>query len=191
MSDDPTKGASLTLRQQRFVAEYPVDLDAKAAAIRAGYVPGKAQATGAALLRMPAIAEAIEKALAMRKDQTRVTADRVIEEYARIAFADIRHFLDWGPNGEVTLRPRETLSEWDAGAIADIEPPGGNGKGARLKLHDKKAALDALARHLGLFDPRARAASADLAIDGKDPRDVLRERLLRLVKKDGNGQADG
>jgi phage terminase small subunit len=186
MSDDPKKRARLTPRQRRFAAEYPVDLNAKEAAVRAGYTPGKAQAMAARLLRHPAIAAAMEPALAARKEETRVTADRVIEGYARIAFADIRHFLDWGSDGDVTLRPKESLSDWDAGAIADIEPPGSNGKAARLRLHDKKAALDALARHLGLFDQKARAVPSDLAIDGKDPREVLRERLLRLVKKGGN-----
>jgi phage terminase small subunit len=185
MSDDSTKEASLTPRQQRFVEEYPIDLNAKEAAIRAGYAPAKAQTMAVRLLRLPAVKEAVERALAARSDQARVTADRVIEAYARIAFADLRHFFDWGPEG-ATLRPKEALSEWDAGAIAEIELPGANGKGARLRLHDKKAALDALARHLGLFDPKPRATPSELTIDGKDPREVLRERLLRLVKKSAN-----
>lgn len=185
MSDISGRRVRLTPREQRFVAEYTTDLDARAAAIRAGYPQDQARNMGADLLRRPAIAAAVQATLRARREQVRVTADRVIEEYARIAFADLRHFLDWGPNG-VSLRPKEALSAWDAGAIAEIELPGPNGKAARLRLHDKKAALDALARHLGLFDSLARTASSDLAIDGKDPREVLRERLLRLVKKDGN-----
>jgi len=185
MTENPDQAAEFTAREQRFLAEYPVDLDPKAAAIRAGYPSAKAQEIATRLLRKPAIAAAIERMLAARRQQRCVTADRVIEEYARIAFADLRHFLDWGPNG-VTLRPKESLDDWAAGAIAAIEPPGANGKGGRLRLHDKKAALDALARHLGLFSPQAHAASDEPSIDGRDPREVLRERLLRLVKKRGD-----
>ena len=184
MNEDPDQTAELTVREQRFLAEYPVDLDPKAAAIRAGYPTGQAQAIATRLLSKPAIAAAIERMLTARQQQRRVTADRVIEEYARIAFADLRHFLDWGPKG-VSLRAKESLDDWQTGAIAAIEPPGANGKGARLRLHDKKAALDALARHFGLFSPQARSASDEPTIDGRDPREVLRERLLRLVKKNG------
>jgi phage terminase small subunit len=183
-SDDTNDPEELTPREQRFLAEYAIDLNPTEAALRSGSPSAKAQAVAASLLRKPAVAAAAQRLLAARQQQRRVTADRVIEEYARIAFADLRDFLDWGPKG-VTLRAKEHLNDWQTGAIADIEPPGANGKGARLRLHDKKAALDALARHLGLFR-RSDQPAEEPAIDGRDPREVLRERLLRLVKKSGD-----
>lgn len=183
-SDDPNNPERLTPRERRFLEEYAIDFDPAEAALRSGATPVTAQAVAASLLRKPAIAAAAQRLVAARQQQRRVTADRVIEEYARIAFADLRDFLDWGPEG-VTLRAKEHLNDWQAGAIADIEPPGANGKGARLRLHDKKAALDALARHLGLFRPTDQPAESP-TIDGRDPREVLRERLLRLVKKGGD-----
>jgi phage terminase small subunit len=164
-SDDTNDPEELTPREQRFLEEYAIDFNPTEAALRSGST----------------LAAAAQGLVVARQQQRRVTADRVIEEYARIAFADLRDFLDWGPNG-VTLRAKEHLSDWQAGAIADIEPPGANGKGARLRLHDKKAALDALARHLGLFRPTDQPAEGP-TIDGRDPREVLRERLLRLAKK--------
>lgn len=182
MTDDPIDAPRLAPRHRRFVDEYLVDLNAKDAAIRAGYTPARASAVAARLLRRPAIAAAIDKARALRSQGMSVTADRVLEEYARIAFADFRNLFDWGPQG-VTLRPKEMLSDVDAAAIASIELPATNGRGGKLRLHDKKAALDKLARHLGLFDPKARDVAAVPTIDGQDPRDVLRERLMRLVKK--------
>lgn len=185
MSSDDTKDPEkLTPREQRFLEEYAIDFDPTEAALRSGATSAKAQAIGAGLLRKPAVAAAAQRLVAARQQQRRVTADRVIEEYARIAFADPRDFFDWGPKG-VTLRAKEHLTDWQAGAIADIEPPGANGKGARLRLHDKKAALDALARHLGLFRPQDKPAE-EPAVEGRDPREVLRERLLRLAKKNGD-----
>ncbi len=81
-----------------------------------------------------------------------------------------------------SLAAKEKLSDADAGAIHEVQP---NGKGAKLKLYDKQAALDRLARHLGLFDPHARLSPQDQTVDGKAARDELRERLMRHFKKAG------
>ena len=170
----------LTPCHRRFVEEYLVDLNAMQAASRAGYA-GKG---GGMLLRRPAIAAAIEQAFSAREEKARITSDRVLQEYGRMAFANMRDFADWGPSG-VTLRPKSDLSEADAAAVAEIVPSGSNGKGGRIKLYDKKAALDALARHLGLFDPKARLGNQDRSAAGDEARRVLRERILKLMKRSG------
>jgi len=172
-------------RQQKFVELYVVDLNGTQAVIGAGYRARNAAGSAVALLRRPEIAAAVEKALAARREKTRITGDRVLAEYGHIAFADIRNFAEWGPEG-VTLRDKKELSAADAAAIADIQPSNGNGKGARIKLYDKKAALDALARHLGLFDPRVAQGKEDKTVNGRDARAVLRERIMKLMRK-GNG----
>jgi len=64
-----------------------------------------------------------------------------------------------------------------------VQPNGKDGKGGRLKLYDKKAALDSLARHLGLFDAHRRLGPTDQTVDGKAARAELRERLMRHFKK--------
>jgi len=171
-------------RQRRFVAEYLVDLNARRAASRAGFRSANA---GSRLLRRPGIADAIAGAEAEHAARRHVTADRVLEEYARIAFADMRSFVDWGPKG-VRLRDNKTLTEWDAGAIATVEPPRGNGKTGRLKLYDKQAALETLARHTGLVDPKRPARPTDFRQAGRDARAVLVERLKRLARSDTEPQ---
>lgn len=182
--------ARLRRQHQNFVDEYLVDLDAKSAAIRAGYAPRSAHANSYKLLRRPDIAAAVEQALAARKDKARLTGDRVLQEYGRMAFANMRDFADWGPDG-ITWHPKRVLSEEDGAAISELQGNADNSKIAKLKLYDKKAALDALARHLGLFDPKARMSKPDQTIDGRDARAVLRERLLRLAGKGGKGNGSG
>ena len=179
------KPRPLRPRQQKFVELYVVDLNGAQAAIGAGYRARNASGSAVTLLRRPEIAEAVEKALAARREKTRISGDRVLAEYGHIAFADIRNFAEWGPEG-VTLRDKKELSAADAAAIADIQPSNGNGRGARIKLYDKKAALDALARHLGLFDPRVAHGKEDKTVNGRDARAVLRERIMKLMRK-GNG----
>jgi phage terminase small subunit len=184
--------APIRLRRQyqRFVDEYLLDLDAKNAAIRAGYGERNAHANSYRLLRRPDIAAAVEQALAARQAKTRLTGDRVLAEYGRMAFANMRDFAEWGPHG-ITWRPNKLLAEEEGAAIAELQGNADNSKIAKLKLYDKKAALDALARHLGLFDPKARMSKPDQTIDGREAREVLRERLLRLARRGGNGNGSG
>lgn len=65
-------------RQQRFVEEYLVDLNATQAAIRAGYSAKTANEQGAQLLAKLSIQEAIEAAKAKRSERTAVTAEDVV-----------------------------------------------------------------------------------------------------------------
>ncbi|MCZ6860512.1 MAG: terminase small subunit, partial [Alphaproteobacteria bacterium] len=78
----------MTPRQRRFVEEYLVDLNATGAAKRAGYTVRSASDHGYRLLRNPAIAAAVAKAQNKRAARTRVSADRVVTELAKVAFGD-------------------------------------------------------------------------------------------------------
>lgn len=143
---------TLTDRQARFVLEYLVDLNATQAVIRAGYSKSGARQEGARLLSNAGIAAAIQEQQDARAARTLVTADRVVREYARVAFSDLRRFTGWGPDG---MRPvaSSDLSEDDGAAVAEVSAaPGEFGPTLKFKLYDKVKALDALGRHLGL-DP--------------------------------------
>jgi phage terminase small subunit len=156
-------GTRLTAKQCLFVGEYLVDLNATQAAIRAGYSAQTARQTGSENLSKPYIAAEIERALAARGGITRT---RLIEELARIAFSDIGKVVTWGPEAVVIQAPesgvaikrmenRITLLDSDKieddvrGAVAEISQ-GANGA-LHVKMHDKVAALDKLARVLGMY----------------------------------------
>lgn len=68
----------LTDKQQRFVEEYLIDLNATQAAIRAGYSENTARAIGAENLTKPDIAAAIAALKADRSERTEVSADYVL-----------------------------------------------------------------------------------------------------------------
>ena len=85
---------SLTAKQQCFVAEYLVDLNATQAAIRAGYSEKTARAMGHENLTKPDIEEAIAEALKERRLRTEITQDRVLEELAAIGFAEVPEETD-------------------------------------------------------------------------------------------------
>jgi len=79
----------LTAKQDRFVEEYLVDLNATQAALRAGYSEKTARSIGAENLSKPDIEKAIADALEARRLRTEITQDRVLEELAAIAFAPL------------------------------------------------------------------------------------------------------
>ena len=80
-------------RQEQFVAEYLVDLNATQAAIRAGYSEKTARQQGARLLSNVYIQAAIAQARQEQQQRTQVTADSVVKEAALIAFADARELV--------------------------------------------------------------------------------------------------
>ena len=150
----------LTPKQKRFVDEYLIDLNATQAAIRAGYSPKTANEQGARLLANVSIAQTIQKAMQDREQRTEITQDRVLQEYARLAFYDPRKLFQ--PDG--TPKPIEALDDDTAAALAglevreEFEGAGENrafvGYTKKYKLANKLGALDCLAKHLGLFEPK-------------------------------------
>ena len=138
---------ALTARQARFVAEYLIDLNATQAAIRAGYSKRTSEQQGFQLLKKTSVAEAIQAAQANRANRTQISQDRVLTELARIGFSDLRKAVSW-VGDTVQLTDSSTLDDDTALALSEVSQ-GPNG--IKIKMHDKLAALDKLARHLGMF----------------------------------------
>jgi len=168
-----------TSKQRRFVDEYLIDLNGTQAAIRAGYSPRTANEQAARFLANPAIQDDIQKAQAERSKRTEITADAVLNEYAKIAFANMSDFAHW--NGEsVILEDSEIL---DRNKTAAVESVSKTKNGINIKLHSKLAALDALAKHLGL------AAPTDIKLSGSvEITNVFKELAsLQAVGDETNG----
>ena len=151
--------AGLNAKQARFVDEYLIDLNATQAAIRAGYSEKTAYSMGQRLLKHVEIAKAITEAKAARSERTEITQDMVLREYAKIGFADIRKAVRWGavPEGRdengnaewpVELVPSMDMDDDTAAAISEVSL---TAQGIKIKMNDKKGALDSIAKHLGMF----------------------------------------
>ena len=139
-----------------------MDLNAAQAAIRAGYSRKRAGEQGRRLRNSPEIREAVAAAQAERAERTGVSADRVVEELAKIAFSDLRDVMVWGPDG-VSLKDSTTLTEAQAALVAEVVE--GSGKTLRIKRHDKVKALELLGRHIGMFREKVETElSGDVAL---------------------------
>lgn len=141
----------MTEKQKRFAEEYLIDLNASAAAIRAGYSPDSAGNIGSENLKKPEIKAYIERAMAERSKRTGITADRVLGELAKIAFCSLADLTD------ETGALLDGVSRDDMAAVAAIktrEIPTRGGKiivEREIRMADKIKALELCGKHVGLF----------------------------------------
>lgn len=159
----------MTPKQEAFVREYLIDLNATQAAIRAGYSERTARQAGFENLTKPDIAEAIAKAQEERAKRTDITADWVLRTLATEKEADLADLYD----AEGRLKP---VNEWPmvfrtgiVVGVESLEEYEGAGKDRRLigftrkvKLSDRIKHLELIGKHvnvqafreqLGLSDP--------------------------------------
>ncbi|WP_218916364.1 terminase small subunit [Eikenella longinqua] len=134
---DEKVGEKMTPKQERFVEEYLVDLNATQAAIRAGYSEQTARQIGAQNLSKLVIQQAIEAARNKRSERVELTQDEVVRDLRELRDicmgrkpVRITEVVKNAQLGEVTAREVEVYA---------LEPTGA-GK-----------ALDLLGKHLGMF----------------------------------------
>lgn len=170
----------MTPKRATFIREYLTDLNATQAAIRAGYSKRTAALIGAENLKKPYVAEAIRIAMAERAAKTEITAERVLRELAKIGFANMDNFMKLTPDGSAVL-DFSNLTPEQAAAISEItveEFMDGAGEEARpvrrvkFKLHDKRAALVDIGRHLGMFNDKL-----TLKGDAENPLTILVQQM--------------
>ena len=89
-----------------------------------------------------------------RSERTEISQDRVLAEYAKLAFLDPRRFYD--ETG--ALKPVHLLDADVAAALVGVDVVDSFDKEnqsttttKKVKFVDKKGALDSVARHLGMF----------------------------------------
>ena len=146
----------MTPKQEAFVREYLIDLNATQAAIRAGYSVKAAKEQASRLLTNANVASAVEKALAARSDRTFINADYVLNRLVEIDKMDVLDIM----SDDMALKPvsewppiwRQYLSGFDVAEMFE-------GKGEeremvgilkKIKWPDKVKNLELLGKHVGV-----------------------------------------
>lgn len=141
----------LTPKQERFCAEYPQDLNATKAAIRAGYSRKTARQMGSENLSKPYILEKITYQQKKALDQAEIKAADVLRELEKVAFSNIKDYLDI-KRGRLEIKDLKKLSDEQLAAVAEIsETVSQHGGTIRFKLYDKLKALKDLGLRFGIF----------------------------------------
>jgi phage terminase small subunit len=158
-------GRKLTPLKQRFCQEYIVDLNGTKAWIRAGGSKVGAKSRASESLADPRVVELVASLQKKVADKIEVNATRVIEELAKMAFANMGDYITSEGNLSIS---KLTRSEWAAVQEYIVDKTGGSGDGERkaiqrirFKLADKIAALELLGKHLKLFTDKVELTSDD------------------------------
>lgn len=222
---------TLTPRRAAFVREYLVDLNATAAAQRAGYSKATANREGTRLLSNAVVSAAIRAAKAARAERLEITTDAVLRQFWTLANADPTELTEYRRTccrycyGEAhewqeteieqekrraaaleAFGKRKNGKPTDVFAFDELGGTGYNGRrepledcpkcdglgverlviadtrklspaarrlfagvkqtkdGLEVKMHDQLAALNSVARHLGMFDEKREAATDPAAM---------------------------
>lgn len=145
---------ALNERQQRFVEEYLIDLNATQAAIRAGYSAKTAKQQGQRLLTNVDVSEALAGAKMDRSERTRVDADWLLHRLSLEAEADMADLYDDAGK----IKPvREWPLIWRQGLVAGVETVrerGGDDDAIsfvdKVKISDRAKRLELIGRHIGV-----------------------------------------
>lgn len=151
----------MTPKQQRFVDEYLIDLNATAAYKRAGYrAKGHvAEAAASRMLRNVEVRRAVADAQKARAQRTARKADEVLEELAAVAFSDIGDVIDFSGDA-FRLKKSDDIPEPARRALQTVKTRRyrqrrGNEavevEVTEYRFWPKMDALDKLGQHLGLW----------------------------------------
>lgn len=183
-SDEMSDRKKLTPKQERFVAEYLIDLNATQAAIRCGYSQKTANREGSRLLSNADIQAAIDLAKQERTERVQIDADYVLRRLYEMAEADRADLYD--DNGNL-LPTKEWPEVWRKGMVTGIEIDAlfeGYGDDRIQIGHVKKvrtetplAILQTLGKHI-----KVNAFQDQVKVTGLD---TLAERLARAAKRNG------
>jgi phage terminase small subunit len=182
----------LNVRQERFVLEYLKDCNGTQAAIRAGYSRKGAEVHAHRLLRNLQILNKIRAVHNRTLQSAEVSVERVLREYACVAFFDPAKLFDSEGNllpiDQMPEDARRALNGLESQEIFDFERGSKTHVGTlrKVRFASKIGALDALAKHLGILRDRVEHSGP-----GGGPISIieLREEIFRMMGESEAGEA--
>jgi phage terminase small subunit len=165
------KRADLTPKEQIFIREYLIDGNGTRAAIAAGYAAASAGVAASKLLKKPKVSQELQALRAGLCAKLEITAERVLQGIAQLAFFDPRKF--YAADG--SLKPVMELDELTVASLQGIDVQKlfrHYGKGAseeigtltKIRFADRGLNLERLGRHLKLFTDKLELNNSDAII---------------------------
>jgi phage terminase small subunit len=156
--DSNLKLDKLSWKQRRFLAFYLADPDRnpRKAALKAGYSAGFSQSQVWNLLKEPQIAGAINEIDRKSFKKLDITHERILQELAVMAFANIDDYLtrEPDPNDPTKVIVKVDVSKTSVQSMSAVKEIGLEASKQRVALFDKLGALERLGKFSGLFsDP--------------------------------------
>lgn len=133
------------------------------------------------------------EAARLRREQT--TVDRVVAEYSKLAFLDVRKAFrinaesgkeEMIPIGELDDDTAAAIAGWEFEEVYDWSTPAKSarkivGRIHKIKLNDKRGALDSIAKYLGMLTDRVQH-SGSVTVTHQDYTRLTDEELATLER---------
>lgn len=150
----------MTPRQAIFYGEYIKDGNGTRAAIAAGFPERSAHVAAARMLKNAKVAAAIEAWRERQCEKLEITAERVLQELAKLAYFDPKNLYDKDGN-RIPVHLLDDLTRAAVAAVEDETQASETEDGTRtvtrrqrVKMAEKGANLERLGKYLGLFKDR-------------------------------------
>lgn len=176
---------ALTPKQERFVEEYLIDLNATQAAKRAGYSEDTAYSQGQRLLKNDEVKSAVDRLQSTRSEKRGIDAQWVLDRLQAEAEADIADLYD--ENTGALLPVHKWPKIWRQGLVQGIEVEElFDGRGSdrvsigllrKVKLDSRIKRVELVGKHVGV-----KAFEETVVHKGLDG---LAERFERAMKRGG------
>ncbi|MEG1411843.1 MAG: terminase small subunit [Terrisporobacter sp.] len=111
------ENSGLTEKQRLFCIYYVKNKNATLAAIKAGYSKESAYVEGSRLLRNAKVLEEIKKIKVALNEELIIEEIEIINEYMKIAFADIGDYVEFGNEEVMTKDGSECLNISDVNSV--------------------------------------------------------------------------
>lgn len=149
------------------------------AALDAGYAENSAPFTASEILARPEVKEYVNSKLEKLSEKIEISAEKILQEYAKIAFYDLRKLY----TEEGGLKDINNMDDVSGAVLAGVETHDvfeyigdqkvNIGTIKKVKVHNKLKALQDLGRHLKLF----------VDVQEQDLSDELKALFKTIMKK--------
>lgn len=146
-------------KEEMFCQEYIIDMNARQSAIRAGYSEASCSTIAYELLKKPYIQDRIAQLNAKRMRRLKIDQDQVLAEWAKIAFSNIKDFME---EGDLAVKNLRNIPAMKAAAISSIKKITTSGvyedgtpfkkTTVEYKMWDKLRALENVGKHIGFYE---------------------------------------
>ena len=187
--------SGLSEQQERFCNEYLIDLNGTQAAIRAGYSERSAHVHASRMLTKAKIVDRLSQLRAELAKSKRITPERVVEEFQKLALFDVRKLY----HGDGTPKAITDLDDDTAAAIVGLDAvmvgnaDMGVGQVLKYKLASKQSALESLAKIFGMQSPERIEHSGPNGgpIEVVDPAETARRVAFTFLQVEAKTPQDG
>lgn len=164
-------GKKSTPRWKLFAHEYCKDMNGSRAAESVGYSKHTSASIASQLLTKLKVKSEVERILTERAKKLDITAEKVLGELAKMAFANMQDYIIVSDDG-YAYADLSKMTREQAAAIQEITTDTytertGEGdetrvvKKCKFKLSDKRGSLELLGKHLKLFIDRSEITGLD------------------------------